>query len=234
MLPAISANLPAYLVPPNPNGPTSETQESSRFGPAATVELSASGSAVAENAAPGAGLYGPNGQFVEAGARRNTANQHSEKNPPTPTEGRTDQQPDSAPTASQQRPADEEQETAANRNVQNESRSRRDAPRPPESTELAPPSEHEVRDLSIKEVDAVIPPAAREELRELADRIEKKSESQRLNAREYREIAQFFERVGRHDEARRARELATDLEKQRLMSQEESNAPSSIDDLVAA
>lgn len=70
MLPAISADLPAYLLPPKSGGDGERPTAESSFGPAVRVQISANGSHAAEGQAPGTGLYGPDGQFVEAASQR--------------------------------------------------------------------------------------------------------------------------------------------------------------------
>jgi len=70
MLPAISADLPAYLLPQKAGGEGERPTTESSFGPAVRVRISANGSRAVEGQSPGTGLYGPDGQFVEAAARR--------------------------------------------------------------------------------------------------------------------------------------------------------------------
>src|SRR5512140_1114566 len=71
MLPAVSADLPAYLAPPVgvPEGRRTATTESA-FGPSAQVDLSPEKAVDAQSRNPGTGLYGPDGRFVESSARR--------------------------------------------------------------------------------------------------------------------------------------------------------------------
>ena len=71
MLPAVSADLPAYLAPPvgPPEGRRTATTESA-FGPSAQVDLSSEKAVDAQSQNPGTGLYGPDGRFVESSARR--------------------------------------------------------------------------------------------------------------------------------------------------------------------
>ena len=71
MLPAISADLPVYLVPPKAR-PEDRTQGAdSGFGPDTRVDVrKRGGEAAPEHNDTSIGLYGPDGQFVEAAARR--------------------------------------------------------------------------------------------------------------------------------------------------------------------
>ncbi len=65
MLPAISSDLPAYLLPPKVGEESRQTQEST-FGPAYRVDLSTDKTVTEASESPGNGLYGPKGQFVES------------------------------------------------------------------------------------------------------------------------------------------------------------------------
>ncbi|MEK6643400.1 MAG: hypothetical protein AABZ08_05780 [Planctomycetota bacterium] len=70
MLPAVTAELPAYLIPPRAQATGRTSGTSPDFGPAATVELSAESVRAAQSRKPGQGLYGPNGHFVEPSSAR--------------------------------------------------------------------------------------------------------------------------------------------------------------------
>jgi len=188
MLPAVSASLPAYLVPPRsrPDDQTQKAESLSRFGPDARVDVAADGAAGADHAAPEPGLYGPNGKFVEAAGRREVRlearNVDRDEGPGDEVE--TTQEP----------------ETAQRR--------------------------HDSRDLSLKEFDVTIPPAAREELKALADRVDRQTVAQTFDVKDYRRIETLMERLGRFDEAQRARARAESIQEQRAAdpSSERPNA----------
>ena len=157
MLPSVSAELPAYLVPPTGRGGgTGPPVEAGAEPTVDRVELSVDRAVDAQSRSPNSGLYGPDGRFVDA-----------------------------SPRAS---------EEGARRNA-SDSGAREDA-----------------RNLTLDEIDAVVPPAAREELRALADRVEKKPPAKPLTSEEYRRISDLMERVGRHSEATAARARAEELE----------------------
>ncbi len=68
MLPAISADLPAYLMPPTT---TEESQgKTPDANPATKVDIRAVGAASEKAGEAGTGLYGPDGQYVEAAGGR--------------------------------------------------------------------------------------------------------------------------------------------------------------------
>ena len=68
------------------------------------------------------------------------------------------------------------------------------------------------RDLTLAEVDAAVPPAARAELRELADRLSRRAGNGGLEADDLRQLAKLMERVGRYEDARVAEAKAGELE----------------------
>jgi len=68
------------------------------------------------------------------------------------------------------------------------------------------------RELGLAEFDAIIPPAAREELRALADRVGQAVVGHQSEPRQLRQIARLMDKVGRYDEAKRALAEAEDLE----------------------
>jgi hypothetical protein len=154
MLPAISADLPAYLIPPKTGGEGRQTgTDKSDFGPAARVDVSKA--AAAQSQDPNQGLYGPDGQFVETAARRETEDRPAAKDP-------------------------------------------------------AQGTRH--RDLVLSDVDAIIPPAASEELRALADHVSRKAEEYDRGPREHKRVADLMTRVGRHHDAVEAMARARELE----------------------
>ncbi len=193
MLTAVSSELPAYLLPPKAEaeGRAPSTSES---GPDARVSVSTRGAAAAQAHPSGSGLYGPDGQFVESTAQR-TGQQPA-------TQGQSD--PVAYDGAS----------SGASYSFQAEQGYITDSP--DESVQIHPASksaEFHGRDLGLSDFDATIPPAAKEELRSLADRIERKVGGASLEAREYRQMAELMSRVGRHDEAMAALAKAEELEK---------------------
>lgn len=182
MLPAISADLPAYLTPPSNKDAGRQTTTEAGFGPSARVDLSTAKAAAAQADQPGNRLYGADGQFVEGAARRGDAA------PETPAQAGTP-----APATS----------SATTRATE--------AGRGPLSSPDVPGLAGS-RDLSIESFTSAVPPAATEELRSLADRAERKVAEQDLSSRDYRLVAELMDRVGRHHEAKRAADLAKALD----------------------
>ena len=185
MLPAISSDLPAYLLPQTTGEEGRRTTPDS-FGPAARVDVSADKAIADQSAQPGTGIYGPDGQFVEAAAQRQVqdggsqggqAGESAEDQPAGDTGG------DTAPAQPQ---ALETPPVLSTGSSQSES------------------GQHD-RDLALSNFDAAIPPAAREELRALADRVQRKSSEQSLSQDEYKKLAELLMRVGRHSDAMWAR-----------------------------
>ncbi len=80
----------------------------------------------------------------------------------------------------------------------------------------------EERELSLSDFESVIPPAARGELKDLADSVGQLTESDRLGPRELKQIAELMSRVGRHDYAKRALDRAAELENTAMPQKEES------------
>ncbi len=173
MLPAISADLPAYLAPPSQKDAGRQTTSDTEFGPPTRVELSTDKAVTEQSSQPGSGLYGADGRFVEAVARRDDAA------PKTPSE------------AQQQAAPQHSSGLLANPGVQGRTGS---------------------RDLSIEGFQSAIPPAAREELRSLADRVGHRAVASELSSSDYRKVGDLMERVGRHHEAQRAFDRAKALE----------------------
>lgn len=160
MLPAISADLPAYLMPPTT---TEESQgKTPDANPATKVDIRAVGAASEKAGEAGKGLYGPDGQYVEAAGGRVDKQEVSSEGHPSPLK------------------AGEKQDGNG-------------------------------RDISLEGFDAVIPPAAKEELMALADRASRRASTQELAPREYDRIARLMSSVGRYDEARVATTKAEDL-----------------------
>ncbi len=175
MLPAISADLPAYLLPPSRGGDGRRTEtDESQFGPATRVEVSSAEAIAVQSHQPATGLYGPDGQFVETAGRRET----------------------------QDRPADDQ---AVQADVESQVRAEL-------SSERADDAERS-RDLNLADFDAIIPPAMREELDDLANRVADDSQDDDLRRADYQKIADLMTRIGRHDEAMRALAKADELEK---------------------
>jgi hypothetical protein len=204
MLPAISAQLPAYLAPPNNGGQgRGPAPADAGFGPAARVALNVENALAAQSATPGTGLYGPNGQFVETAARR-----------PAPAHGNDHDQPQPAPASRKPAPPTADRKTDPDKEAVEDSGTGRrvgDQPRVP----LVPAARPDARGrtLSLGEINAVVPPAAKAELRELARRLDRdQDDGQARSAREYRRIAELMDRLGRYEEAQQARRRAASLE----------------------
>lgn len=181
MLPAITANLPVYQAPPRAaeaDAPSGRTG----FGPDVVVDLELVRRTGARNS-DRSGVYGPDGQFVESGSRRELR-----ERPRSSNQGRPESE-----IAEDLTPASRETESRAAK------------------IEVASKEAASERDLTLEEVDAAVPPAAREELRALADRVNRRSQSKELPADEYKKIADLMERIGRHEDAQVARKRAEDL-----------------------
>jgi hypothetical protein len=192
MLPAISSDLPAYLLPPTTGEEGRRTTPDS-FGPASQVDISAEKAIDAQSSQPGTGIYGPNGQFVEAAAQRQVQDGQSQggsQSQPAEDQPAADSVGDTAPT---QPKALETSPVLSAKSSQSQS------------------GGHD-RDLALDNFDAAIPPAAREELRALADRVQRKSSEQGLNPDEYKKLADLLTRVGRHSDAMWARTEAEKME----------------------
>ena len=193
MLPAISADLPALLVPPSNKDAGQPLKTSDEFGPSARVELSPQKAVQAQSNNPSSGLYGADGRFVESAARRQVRQTNREDTPAAPANRETD-------------------ETTNNRAAQSN--------RPPRSKEdlkqtlltAATDVRSRSRDLSLAEFDAAVPPAAREELRALADRVSRRAANQSLEPNDYKRISELLDRVGRFADAKQALDRAHKLE----------------------
>lgn len=172
MLPAVTAELPAYLVPPRTQTAGRATGGTSDFGPSANVELSAEDVRAKQSRKPGVGLYGPNGRFVEP----------------------TSQKQDEIQPRTQPKPESNEQEASAR------------------AARVKAESDEARRQLSLAQVDAALPPAQRDELKDLARRIQRRNAQEPLPAKEYKQIANLMQRVGEFKEARQALEKARKIE----------------------
>lgn len=177
MLPAISADLPAYLIPPKTGGDGRNTgTDKSDFGPDARVDVSKAAAEQSQN--PNQGLYGPDGQFVETAARRETENR-----------------PDAKKSA---QPARQSESAGAE---------------PKAGSPTGPDAEStRQRDLALSDFEAIIPPAASEELRALADHVSRKADERQRGPREYKQVVDLMTRVGRHHDAAEAMAKAKALE----------------------
>lgn len=204
MLPAISADLPAYLVPPKATGDGAPTStDDSRFGPSTQVELSSERAIDAQSRAPGTGIYGPDGRFVEAAARKDLQEDASQMpsmvaeaaGEDTTTVENTTTPPDSsAPRELRPDTAAERRQGSARLSAEEQTVARE-------------------RDLALADFDSIIPPAARAELNALADRVSRAAEGGDLGSRELKQIAHLMTAVGRYDEAYRATSMAEEIEK---------------------
>ena len=155
MLPAILSELPVYTLPPPHTGTRHDGATEDGFGPAATVEVRTD----LPDALKDSGLYGPDGQFVERAARRET-------------------------DAARQRTRTESTTSADTRSD---------------------------RELSLSTVDVAVPPAAREELVQLARKLDKPANSAGNDPEHFEKLARLMERIGRYDDAYRAQVKADTL-----------------------
>ncbi len=183
MLPAISADLPALLVPPSNKDAGQPLKTSDAFGPSARVELSPQQAVQAQSNNPSSGLYGADGQFVESAGRREITQTGRHDTPPADSRA--------------------EQTARAARGNGDVKQALLKA-----ATEVRSQS----RDLSLAEFDAAVPPAAREELRALADRVNRKATTQTLEPRDYKRLSELLDRVGRFGDAKEALQRAEKLE----------------------
>lgn len=187
MLSAITADLPGYLIPPRGRTDEGSPAAESRFGPAARLDVTTiSGGSDSKNS--DSGVYGPNGQFVDRGARRDLGSDVSSDRSPQAGNGAfgpadlTARAPEKSTAGDRPHPLNTDAEDRA-----------------------------EQRDLSLTEFDVAVPPAARAELLELASRISRRSGDASLSADDYVRIADLMERVGHFDQAQQARDRADSL-----------------------
>lgn len=192
MLPAISADLPALLVPPSNKDAGRPLKTSDGFGPSTRVELSAQKAVQAQSNNPSSGLYGADGRFVETAARREIT-QTSRDETPAAANRQTD-------------------ETTSNRAEQADRPPRRNEDVKQALLKAATDVRARFRDLSLAEFDAAVPPAAREELRALADRVERRATTQSFEPRDFKRLSELFDRVGRFGDAKQALDRARELE----------------------
>jgi len=134
------------------------------------------------------GVYGPNGQFVERGAQRDLGSDVFRGRPSHAGDG-------GFGPADLTAPAPEENTTG-------------DRPHPL-NTDAA--NRADLRDLSLTEFDVAVPPAAREELLDLASRISRRNGDGSLSADDYVRIADLMDRIGHFDQAQQARDRADSL-----------------------
>ena len=192
MLPAISADLPALLVPPSNKDAGQPLKTSDAFGPSARVELSPQQAVQAQSNNPSSGLYGADGQFVESAGRREITQTGRDDTPPAASR-QTDKATDSRAeqTARAARGNGDVKQTLL---------------------KAATDVRSQPRDLSLAEFDAAVPPAAREELRALADRVERRATTQSFEPRDYKRLSELLDRVGRFGDAKQALDRAEELE----------------------
>lgn len=219
MLPAISSDLPAYLQPPKV-GEENRRTSSDEFGPAAEVELSEDKAVSSQSSQPGTGIYGPDGRFVESAARREVQDQPRSSNEAGPP--RTEDSADAigaAPKAADQdadaAPADAQLGSA------------------PEMLSPAESTPARDRELALANFDTIIPPAAREELKALADHVSRAAAQRQLDRDQYHEMADLMSRLGRHPDAARARAEAQSME-QSGSGEEADQSQSVLSQLVQA
>jgi len=192
MLPAISADLPALQLPPSNKDAGQPLKTTGGFGPSAQVELSSQQALQAQSNNPSLGLYGADGRFVESAARRELTQTNRDDTPP-----RADLLTG---------------ETTSDRPAQTDRPPRQEEDLKQELLKAATEVRSRSRDLSLAEFDAAVPPAAREELRALADRIDRRAYTQPLEPRDYRRISELLDRVGRYSDSQEALKRAEDLE----------------------
>lgn len=207
MLPAVTAELPAYLVPPTVDTAAKTTNGGKGSGPAATVELSTDAVRAAQSRRPGVGLYGPDGRFVESASQRRVP----QDAPPQPTVQATKR-----PTT-----ADNSDATTKAARLEAAKASRDDASK---AARLEAARSARTRNLSLAQVNAAVPPAQKQELEDLAKRVQRKSDEQPLDAPDYRKIADLMERVGKFDQAKQALDKAAALEKGKTPKSEQASA----------
>lgn len=179
MLPAITAELPAYLVPPKARSENQSKRVEPGFGPDTKVDIRREGAQAAAQGGTTAGVYGPDGQFVEAASRRTVRQEAPEPRDTSPP-----------------RDADPPRDTSPPREAPSRSENNRE-------TRAATETDRPPRDLALNEFDVAVPPAELEELRELANRVDRLSRTR--TPKEYERIGKLMDRVGRYDAAQRAR-----------------------------
>lgn len=236
MLPAISADLPAALIPPSRKETSQTTAEEPGFGPSSRVDFSTEQAIKGQSKEPGNSLYAADGQFVENAGRRKLPDSPPDESPAPPVREVRAEKPEAQPennarnveaetarradTTSETPDEDEVATSAANtdaaaradvRRARNDSRDRVHA-EARQAQEAADAEKARKRDLALSEFNAVVPPAAREELVALADRVNQRSTSRSLSSKDYKLISDLMVRVGRFSEANEAFEKATELE----------------------
>ncbi len=235
MLPAIIADLPAYLTPPSPREAGTSSTHNAGFGPSARVSLTREQALALSSNEPGQGLYGPNGRFVEAAAKREpdastkgareadtrAEEQAADSHKTAPVAQAADakrNQAAAAPTSAPHSTGESTQvdvptDAAANTgNASARSGADPQAPEPPAPSSDSDAARQATRDLSLAEFDAAIPPAAREELRALADRVTRRTNGADLTADDYRQLSRLYDVLGRYDKATDALTKAQELE----------------------
>lgn len=258
MLPAVSADLPAALIPPSGRAVGQTPVDEGGFGPATRVAFSTERAIQGQSNEPGNGVYGPNGRFVENASRRDAG--RARRDEPAPAAGPSDRpgepaasagakavsnaaaaapRADADESAGAARKPDVEPSSADRDESETATASRTSAPvevRTPDQPaardirrgtltadkqgrDTEPPvlrvegeEPERLRDLALAEFDAVVPPAAREELAALADRVNQRADSRTLDSDDYRLISDLMARLGRFAEANDAIERARELE----------------------
>ncbi len=212
MLPAISSDLPAYLQPPK-TGEENRRTSSDGFGPDAKVELSVDKAVASQSSDPGTGVYGPDGKFVESAARRSTHDQPRGDSSADPAKADQSAKTKAAQRDSGRASADGQLGSAPQMLSPNRSTPTHD------------------RDLALSNFDSIIPPAAHEELRALADRAERAASRRKLDSDDYKKMADLMTRLGRHPDATRAIAEAKAMEEMREDASP-GDAPSVLQQLV--
>jgi hypothetical protein len=166
------------------------------------VELSVDEAVSSQSAAPGTGVYGPDGQFVESAARRDVQDQPR-------SSSSTDVPEAQAPAATS---SNEPVDVQASPQDSDESSDDGQLGSTPEMLSTDRSQSARDRELALDNFDSIIPPAAKEELRSLADRAQRAAAQRKLDSEGYKEMADLMTRIGRHPDAARARAEAEDME----------------------
>jgi len=236
MLPAISADLPAALIPPSRKASSQTTTEEPGFGPSSRLAFSTERAIKGQSKEPGSSLYGADGQFVENAGRRKLPESPPDESPAPPVREIRADKPEAQPEndtrnveAETARGSEETSETPDKDDVAT-SAAGADAPAKDDARTARNDSLDRIhedqrqalkadnkdrartRDLSLKEFNAVVPPAAREELVALAAQVNQRTTSRTLTSKDYKQISDLMARVGRFSEANEAFEKATELE----------------------
>lgn len=210
MLPAISADLPAALIPPSGKATGQTTTDEAGFGPTTRVEFSTEQAIKGQSSEPGNSLYGPDGQFVENAGRRELPQTRFDDSPTPPVNENPSVEREPRPVKNDRDAAAVAPEDAVVTSAQDRASRRAAETKPIAQAEVR--EESRTRNLDLADFDAVVPPAAREELIALADRVNKKATNHPLTSKDYKLITDLMTRIGRFREAHDALDKARELE----------------------